>query len=68
MLMRLKHISRCTEASYLHYIVDFISFQSQRHPPDLGVGEIRAYLSCLATEKDVPASTQNVAPSLQLPS
>lgn len=59
--MRLRHMSRRTEASYLHYIVDFVRFHGKRHPRELRVGEIRAYLSYLATEKDVTASTQNVA-------
>ena len=37
-------MSRRTEASYLHYIVDFIRFHGKRHPQELGVGEIRASL------------------------
>ena len=64
--MRLRHMTRRTEASYLHYIVEFIRFHDKRHPQELGVGEIRAYLSYLATEKDVAASTQNVALSALL--
>jgi len=48
-LTRLKRTSRRTEASYVHYIVDFIRFQGQRNPPELGVGKIRAYLPYLAT-------------------
>jgi integron integrase len=64
--MRLKHMSRRTEASYLHYIVDFIRFYSKQHPREMGVGEIRAYLSHLAMDKDVAASTQNVALSALL--
>ena len=59
--MRLRHMSRRTEAPYLHYIVDFVRFHGKRHPRELGVGEVRAYLSYLATEKGVAASTQNVA-------
>ena len=58
--MRLRHMSRRTEASYLHYIVDFIRFHGKQHPRELGVGEIRAYLSHPATEKDVAAPTQHV--------
>ena len=65
-VMRLKHMSRRTEASYLHYIVDFIRFYSKQHPREMGVGEIRAYLSHLAMDKDVAASTQNVALSALL--
>ena len=49
--MRLLHMSRKTEASYLHYIIDFIKFHGKRHPEQLGAAEIRDYLSHLATEK-----------------
>ena len=44
---RLKHFSLKTERSYLFYI----HFHNKRHPREMGVSEIRAYLSHLATEK-----------------
>lgn len=59
--MRLLHMSRKTEASYLHYIIDFIRFHGKRHPAELGAAEIRGYLSHLAVDRSVSASTQNVA-------
>ena len=59
--LRLKHMSRRTEAAYLHYIIHFIRFHGKRHPREMGVDEIRAYLSRLAVEGKVTASTQNVA-------
>jgi hypothetical protein len=40
--MRMRHMSRRTEASYLYYIVAFISFHGKRDLRELGVGEIRA--------------------------
>ncbi len=58
---RLLHFSPKTETSYLYYIKDFILFHHQRHPREMSVAEIRAYLSHLAIEKNVAASTQNVA-------
>ena len=65
--MRLRRqTSHRTEASYLHYIVDFVRFYGKRHARDLGVGEIRAHLSYQATEKDGTASTQNMALSTLL--
>ena len=64
--IRLKHMSRSTEKSYLYYIVDYIRFHDKQHPQDLGVEEIRAYLSSLATDKKVAASTQNIALSALL--
>jgi integron integrase len=53
--------SRRTEESYVHWIVRFIRFNNRRHPSDLGVDEIRAFLSALALEENVAAATQNLA-------
>ena len=65
--MRLRRqTSHRTEASYLHYIVDFIRFHGKRHARELGVGEISAHLSYQATEKDGTAFTQNMALSTLL--
>ena len=58
---RLKHLSIRTEQSYLYYIRKFILFHSKRHPKDMGVPEIRAFLSHMAVKGNVAASTQNVA-------
>jgi len=46
--------------------VDFIRFNGKRHPRELGISKIRAYLSHLATEKGVAASNQTVALSALL--
>jgi integron integrase len=59
-------MSRRTEKSYLHYIIDYICFHNKQHPQELGVEEIRAYLSHLAIQKNVAASTQNIALSALL--
>ncbi len=58
---RMEHLSLRTEASYLAYIKEFFLFHNKQHPRDLGVPEIRAYLSHLAVDRHVAASTQNVA-------
>jgi hypothetical protein len=55
--IRLKHFSRSTEKSYLYYILDYIRFHNKRHPKDLGMDYIRAYLTHLAINKHVAAST-----------
>lgn len=66
-VMRLKHYSLRTEESYiLYYVRQYILFHNKRHPKEMGVDEIRAYLSYLAVEKNVAASTQNVALSALL--
>ena len=64
--LRLKHFSLKTEKSYVHYIREFILFHNKPHPREMEVAEIRAYLSHLAVEKNVAASTQTVALSALL--
>lgn len=58
---RLKHFSIHTETSYIFYIRSFIRFHNRRHPGTMGEEEIRAFLSHMAVEGNVAASTQNVA-------
>ncbi|WP_404788660.1 site-specific integrase [Altericista sp. CCNU0014] len=50
---RLKHFSPKTEKSYLYYIKDYLRYHQMRSPRELGVEEIRQYLSHLAVEKYV---------------
>jgi integron integrase len=64
--IRRRHFSLKTEKSYIYYIRDFILFHQKRHPSEMGVDEIRAYLSHLAIDRQVAASTQNVALSALL--
>jgi len=65
-VIRHKHMSRSTEKSYLYCILDYIHFQNKRHPEEMGVDEIRGYLSHLAMHKNIAASTQNIALSALL--
>ena len=59
--IRLKHYSIRTEEAYVGWITRFILFHDKRHPRDMGQSEIEAFLSHLATEREVAASTQNQA-------
>ncbi|HEX8237790.1 MAG TPA: integron integrase [Abditibacteriaceae bacterium] len=59
--MRLRHMSLRSEHTYISTIRRFIYFHGKRHPINMGVPEIRAYLSHLAVHDGVAASTQNVA-------
>ena len=61
--LRLCHYSIRTEEVYRHRIKEFISFHGKRHPETLGTENIRSYLTYLAVEQNVAASTQNVARS-----
>jgi len=60
-IIRLKHYSRRTEFSYIHWIRRYILFNNKRHPKEMGVEEITAFLTFLAVKKKVSASTQNLA-------
>src|SRR6476619_5690926 len=59
--IRLRHYSIRTEKTYLEWIKRFILFHGKRHPRSMGVEEVRAFLSDLATKRNVAASTQNQA-------
>jgi integron integrase len=59
--IRLKHYSYRTEETYKEWIKRFILFHHKRHPAEMGAPEIQSFLSHLATEKKVAASTQNQA-------
>lgn len=58
---RLRHLSLRTEESYLGVIKRYIRFYDMRHPRELEAEHVRAFLSHLAIEEQVAASTQNVA-------
>jgi hypothetical protein len=60
-IIRLKNYSYSTEKSYIYWIKRFIIFHNKRHPKDMGESEIEKFLSHLAVERNVAASTQNQA-------
>jgi integron integrase len=64
--LRVKHYSYQTEKSYLLWICRFILFHNKRHPKEMGGEEINAFLTHLAVEGKVAASTQNQALSALL--
>jgi integrase len=64
--IRLKHYSYRTEKAYVDWVYRFILFHNKRHPKEMGVPEIEAFLTHLAVEKRVAASTQNQALSALL--
>jgi len=59
--IRARHYSRRTEEAYVHWIRQYIRFHGLRHPRELGSSEITAFLSWLAVDRHVAASTQNQA-------
>jgi len=64
--IRARHYSRRTEETYWYWIRWFIFFHGKRHPAQMGGAEVSAFLSWLATERNVAAATQNQALSALL--
>ena len=64
--VRTRHYSLRTEEAYLRWAREYILFFDKRHPAELGAKEVGAFLSHLAVERNVAASTQNQALSALL--
>ncbi|MCG9889796.1 MAG: integron integrase [Thermosynechococcaceae cyanobacterium MS004] len=64
--LRVKHYAYRTEESYVQWIRRFILFHNKRHPKDMAEPEVQAFLTHLAVEENVAASTQNQALSALL--
>lgn len=59
--IRTRHYSIRTEQAYLLWAKKFILFHGKRHPSEMGEGEVGAFLTHLAVDRNVAASTQNQA-------
>lgn len=59
--IRVRHYSLRTEEAYVQWIKRYIFFHDKRHPKDLKERHVAAFLTHLATERNVAASTQNQA-------
>ncbi len=64
--IRTRHYSLRTEEAYVQWIKRFILFHHKRHPKDMGADEVTQFLSDLAVNHHVAASTQNQALSALL--
>lgn len=64
--IRARHYSRRTEEAYVPWVRRYILFHGKRHPDQMGAAEVAAFLSSLATDRRVSASTQNQALSALL--
>lgn len=60
-IARAKHLSHRTEDVYHNFIKRFIIFHNKTHPKEMGAEDITAFLTHLAVEEKVSASTQNQA-------
>jgi integron integrase len=57
----MRNYSIRTERTYAHWVRRFIVFHGKRHPREMGAVEVTEFLSALAVERNVAASTQNQA-------
>lgn len=64
--IRVKHYSIRTEKTYIQWIKSYIHFHDLQHPRELDAEHIEAYLTHLAVNRKVSASTQNQALSALL--
>ena len=64
--LRVCHYSIRTEEAYVQWMKRYVLFHNKRHPSELGERDVSAYLTHLASEKNVAASTQNQALSAVL--
>ena len=59
--VRVLHYSIRTEDAYVDWIRRFILFHGKRHPQEMGAPELETFLTHLAVDRNVAASTQNQA-------
>jgi len=64
--LRTRHYSRETERAYIHWARQYIRYHGGRHPRQMGEEEIAVFLTHLAVDRKVAASTQNQALSALL--
>ena len=56
-----KHYSGRTEEAYAHWVRRYVRFHGRRHPREMGAAHVRDFLTHLARDEQVSASTQNQA-------
>jgi integron integrase len=59
--IRTRHLALRTEQTYLQWMRRYVKFHGRRHPREMGAREVEAFLSHLAVDAKVSASTQNQA-------
>jgi hypothetical protein len=60
-LLRARHYSIRTEGAYVQWAKRFILFHGKKHPSAMGAPQINEFLTHLAVERHVSASTQSQA-------
>jgi integron integrase len=60
-VMRTRRYSLQTEKTYIYWMKKYIHFHDVRHPKEMGAAEVGAFLTHLAVNENVAATTQNQA-------
>ena len=63
---RTRHLSLRTEKAYVRWVRRYVRYHDLRHPRDLSEADVRTFLTHLAVDRHVAASTQNQALSALL--
>ena len=64
--IRYRHYSLSTEKAYVHWVRFFVKFHGLTHPREMGVAQVESFLSHLAKDRQVSASTHRQALSALL--
>jgi hypothetical protein len=59
--IRYWHYSLSTEKAYVHWVRFFVKFNKLKHPREIRVAQVQLFLSHLANERPVSASTHRQA-------
>lgn len=59
--LRVKQYSQRTEKTYINWVRSYILFHNKRHPKDMGIPEIREFITHLVSDKKISGSTQTQA-------
>src|SRR5690348_10294997 len=59
--LRVRHRSLRTEKAYVHWIRRYILFHGKKHPREMAESEVNAFLTHLASDRQVSAATQTQA-------
>ncbi len=59
--LRAQNLAYKTEKTYCYWVLQFIRFHNRRHPQDLGVVQVEAFLADLAVKRNVAVNTQRTA-------
>ncbi len=65
-VLRNLHYSARTEKTYISWVRKYILYHNKRHPREMGTRQINEFITSLANQKNIAASTQNQAISAVL--